>query len=310
MRILVVRMGAMGDIVHTLPAAASLRAAFPEARIDWLVEPRWACLLDGNPDVDTAIPLNRRQWSSVRDALSALRSTPVTLAVDFQGLIKSAAAAWLGGARRIIGFEHVRERLARLFYHRRVPAPSRHVVDRNLDLAEAAGGNRTLRFALPAGVDEGTLPEGPFVLANPLGGWVSKQWPLENYATLGGMLRRQGLDLVLNAAAALPELRELENVRVHASSIPGLIAATRRARAVVGIDSGPLHIAAALGKPGVAIFGPTDPERNGPYGGSFGLLRAPGAATTYRRAGEIHPSMRAIEPAAVFRALMTRLEGA
>ncbi len=105
------------------------------------------------------------------------------------------------------------------------------------------------------------MPEGDFVLASPLAGWGAKQWPLENYARLADKLRRDcGLPLVLNA----PHPIEMAGAMSHVSGIPGLIDATRRATAVVGVDSGPMHLAAALGKPGVAIFGPTDPARNGP----------------------------------------------
>jgi heptosyltransferase-1 len=152
------------------------------------------------------------------------------------------------------------------------------------------------RFWLPAGAPEGELPAGEFVLASPLAGWRSKQWPIEYYRLLGARIREElGVPLVLNG----PPGSGLE----HISGIAGLIHATRRAAAVIGVDSGPLHIAAALGKPGVAIFGPTDPERNGPCGDTFLTLRSPAATTTYKRNTSTDSAMLAIQPDAVFEAL-------
>jgi len=178
---------------------------------------------------------------------------------------------------------------------------SAHIVDRNLELVTAAGASSILRtFPLPEGRREGELPEGKFVLASPLAGWGSKQWPLEMYQ---GVAERLDMPLVLNgppdAAAALATVR---GARVHLSGIAGLIDATRRAHTVIGVDSGPMHLAAALGKPGVAIFGPTDPARNGPYGGSLRVLRSKAAVTTYKRHMN-DADMRAIAPAAVIEAL-------
>jgi len=147
------------------------------------------------------------------------------------------------------------------------------------------------------------------VLASPLSGWPAKQWPLDYYARLAGRLRREsGVPLVLNGPPSAREtLAGVAHTSLHLSSIAGLIHATRRAAAVVGVDSGPLHVAAALSKPGVAIFGPTDPAQTGPYGGSLAVLRDPHAITSYKRRGEIDAGMRAITPDAVFEALQAQL---
>jgi heptosyltransferase-1 len=304
-RILVVRLGAMGDIIHTLPAVATLRRSFPRARITWLVESRWRVLLDGNPAVDEVAEFDRAggfggMWRSAR----VLRSRGFDLGIDFQGLIKSAAAMRLAGPGVRWGQGSPRERVARSFYTdtAEVGAAGRHIVEQHLELVGAAGGgDRDVSFAVPAGRPEGVLPEGPFVLASPWAGWVSKQWPLENYAELARMMEAKWrLPLVLNVppgqevGVALP---------IHVSGIAGLIDATRRAVAVVGVDSGPLHLAAALGKPGVAIFGPTDPARNGPYGGSMRVLRVRGAETSYRREGTYSAAMSAVTPEEVLGAL-------
>ncbi len=306
--ILVVRLGAMGDILHALPAAASLKLSFPNRKLTWVVDQAWTPLLRGNPHIDRLVAFERRDSSTWLPARRELRAWKYAFAVDFQGLIKSAVVARLSGARRIFGFARgeVRERPAALLYSDEISSAQVHRVDRALDLAVAAGANvLTKESTLPPGEREGELPDGPFVLASPLAGWASKQWPIENFEQLGAMLQREaGLPLVLNGAPAAAELlASVQNARPHLSSIAGLIDATRRATAVIGVDSGPLHLAAALRKPGVAIFGPTDPAINGPYGGTLKVLRAADAPTSYKREASIAPSMREITPEQVFRAL-------
>jgi heptosyltransferase-1 len=189
-----------------------------------------------------------------------------------------------------------------MVYSTAVRTTALHRVDRYLEIAAAAGAtNLVPTFPLPQGKPEGTLPEGPFVLACPLAGWASKQWPLEYYEELAAGLK---IPLVLNGSPAAAEtLARVEGAQVHISGIPGLIHATRRAKAVVGVDSGPLHLAAALSKPGVAIFGPTYPATHGPYGGTIRVLRSPDAVTSYKRKDEEDPSMRAIQPGEVLEIL-------
>jgi heptosyltransferase-1 len=277
--------------------------------VTWVVEPQWVPLIEGNGFIDRIVVFRRDNplsWQSTKDEL---RARQYDLAVDFQGLTKSALIAHLARPERIVGFGSrvVRERPAGLFYSTRVPSSAIHVVDQALDLAAGAGATNLVRaFPLPHGIPEGRLPDGPFALASPLAGWGSKQWPLEYYARLAGMLEgRLGLPLVLNAAPGT--LPHVPGTLQHESGIPGLIDATRRAAVVIGVDSGPLHLAAALSKPGVAIFGPTDPIRNGPYGGDFQVFRVPGARTTHRRATVIDASMRAITPEQVFSAVASRV---
>ena len=306
--ILVIRLGAMGDIIHALPAVTSLRRSFPEHRLHWAIAPKWAALIEGNPSIDAIVPVNRRGLSNVKRSWRGLRVIRPDLAIDFQGLIQSAVVGRLSRPRLFYGFAKgaVRERPAALLYSRAISPKLTHVVDRNLELAQAAGADHlTGETWLPQGLKEGTLPADPFVLTNPFAGWMGKQWPLEKYEELGRVFRREGLVLVANVPPhRASELASFEHVRVHVSSLAGLIWASRQASAVVGLDSGPLHLAAALGKPGVALFGPTDPARNGPYGGTMEVLRAPDAATTYKRSEEVHPSMREISVQSVLEALV------
>jgi heptosyltransferase I len=302
-RILVVRLGSMGDVIAALPAVASLKHSIPHSKITWVIDPKWSLLLEGNPYVDSVVHLDRRTFTGLRNAWRELRADRYDFAVDFQGLVKSALVATLARPERIFGFnaEFARESAASWFYSTKVPIRSYHAVERNLDLAAAAGASNILRtFPLPPGERQAQLPEGDFVLASPLAGWGAKQWPLEHYAKLAERLHREcGMPLVLDA----PHHLHVEGAQTHVSTLAGLIYATRRATAVVGLDSGPLHLAAALGKQGVAIYGPTDPARHGPYGGSIGVLRSPDAVTTYNRTTEPDTSMREITPDRVFEAL-------
>ena len=310
-RILVVRLGAMGDVIHALPAVATLKRGFPSAHVTWVIDPKWAVLVEGNPYVDELLVFDRRRWPSVRAAWQALRRDRFDVAVDFQGLIKSALIATVSGARSRIGFHRTvaREPVASLFYNRAVKTICAHVVDQNLELARAAGASQVCRdFPIPPGRAEGELPSGRFVLACPLAGWESKQWPLEYYSEVARALEEDGYRLVVNGAPSAREtLCGIRGAHVHLSGIGGLIDATRRAAGVIGIDSGPLHLAAAVGQPGVAIFGPTDPARNGPYGGTVAVLRQPGLPVTYKRGSHVSESMRAIMPEAVVDALRVRL---
>jgi heptosyltransferase-1 len=306
-RILVVRLGAMGDVIHALPAVASLKHSFPHSRVSWLIRPRWMPLVEGNPFVDELIPLETTV-KSISVTSRRLRAQRFNLAVDFQGLIQSALAAAISRADKIVGFHRSQaaERWASLFYSTGVVTSSAHVVDRNLELVAAAGASSILRaFPLPEGTPEGRLPEGKFVLASPLAGWNAKQWPIERFEELASLM---DMPLVVNGSPdSIETLQRIRGAHVHISGIAGLIDATRRAHAVIGVDSGPMHLAAALGKPGVAIFGTTDPARNGPYGGSLRVLRSADAVTTYKRnAGDNY--MREIGADAVAEALAASLE--
>jgi heptosyltransferase-1 len=313
-RILVVRLGSMGDIVHALPAVTLMRRTWPESVIEWAVHPKWAGLLEGNPLDVRPIYIDRKSAASRREAFQRLRAQRYDFAIDFQGLLQSAIVSRVARRKAVYGFHRslLREWPASWFYSHTVNTSEPHVVDRNMALAIAAGAHpRPAEFPLPEGRREGELPER-FVLAAPLAGWTSKQWPLENYAPLARRLKEEfGLSLVLNGAPnAEAILRSVAGACVHVSGIAGLIDATRRATAVIGLDSGPMHLAAALGKPGVALFGPTDPARNGPYGGSLTVLRHASAKTSYKRGTAIDPALRALTPDVVAAALSRSLRQA
>ncbi|HLH44055.1 MAG TPA: glycosyltransferase family 9 protein [Bryobacteraceae bacterium] len=305
-RILVIRLSSMGDVIHTLPAAASLKHSFPHSSVSWIVRKRWTPLLQGNPFVNRVISVEGGLQGLIRSWRAARREC-FDLVVDFQGLIQSALVAASVRSQKKVGLHRsqARESLASLFYSTAVLTREAHRVERNLELAAAAGATSLLRvFPLPEGEPEGDLPDGQFVLACPFAGWGAKQWPLEHFAEVARGLE---IPLVLNGPPGSAASLARAGAHVHTSGLAGLIHATRRASAVIGLDSGPLHLAAALSKPGVAIYGPSDPAVHGPYGGTIRVLRAPDATTSQKRRSREDPSMLAIRPSQVLEALREAL---
>lgn len=299
--ILAIRLSALGDIIHALPAIASLKRSFPASKLALLIASRWRPIVEGNPFIDELIPPH----------LTTLRGLHPDLAFDLQGLVKSALLGRLASPRKFYGFDRsvAREPLAPIFYTHAIHVTGPHRIERNLQLIAAAGASQLSTEAwIPPGRPEGNLPTAPFVLTSPFAGWAGKQWPLENYESLGRLLSGEGFELVANVSEArAQDLASFKHVRIHTSSISGLIDATRRAAAIIGVDSGPLHLAAALCKPGVALYGPTDPRLTGPYGGTFTVIRSDEAETTYKRHGNIHASMRVISSRQVAQALLHSL---
>jgi heptosyltransferase I len=283
-KFLVVRLSSLGDLVHTIPAVAALRAAFPSAQIDWVVDRRWSPLIGLVTCINETIPLDR----SPRDVLAMvarLRRTHYTCALDLQGRYRSAVLGWLSGAPRRIGraAKSTREPGAALFYTERVVPTGRHIVDMTVDLAARAGAKPTAEPQFPLRVPpeawqrvreklarEGVT--GSYVVLSPGGGWKSKCWPPERFGALAAAIERaHGLRAVVNIA---PGEEEMAREIIHAAEparpvaltfdIHELAALLSEARLVVAGDTGPLHLAAALGTRVVGLFGSTDPERNGP----------------------------------------------
>jgi len=289
-----------------------LKLSLPQSRLTWVIDGKWASLLAGNPFVDQVLSVEGSSAGGLMAARRLVARQRFDLAVDLQGLFKSALLASATRADRVYGFHHsaLREKLAAFFYSHTVKPKATHVVDQNLELAAAAGAASIVRtFSLPPGYREGVLPNEPFLLASPLAGWPSKQWPKDRWAKLASLVSVElGLPLVVNGPpGAAAYLERIVGARPHLSGVEGLIDATRRAAAIAGVDSGPVQLAAALGKPGVAIFGPTDPQRNGPYGDTIEVLRSPRAVTSYKRSRETDSAMLDIEPAQVLERLAARL---
>jgi heptosyltransferase I len=320
-RLLMVRLSAMGDVIHTLPAVHFLRQAFPRAFMGWLIEERWAELLcaPGSPRrgprsslrplVDEVHTVNLKAWGKSPFSVSTLqlaakvwndvRDAGYDAAVDLQGAMRSAVLARLSGARVVYGAAEPRESPASLWYTRKVVARGRHVVEQNLSVAEAVAGDRVRRLPVEFPHDpqaeeriERRLAElgvGEFAVLNPGAGWGAKRWPAERYGEVARQLADLGVDSILNYGPGEEELVRAAQAasggtaRAMSCSISELIALTRRARLFIGGDTGPMHLAAALRVPVVAIFGPTDPARNGPYGTRSIVLRSVESVTSHAR---------------------------
>ncbi len=309
-RLLLVRLGSMGDVLHALPALATLKRSFPRWEVDWLVESRWRPLLEGNPylrrivEVNTlawrAAPLTRWVWESLGNVMRELRERRYDFALDLQGALKSAVACRLSGARAVIGFERpwLREPGASVFYTQRVQPRAVHVVEANLALVASLGARDVaMEFPLPLG-DERQLPpellQESVAVVNPGAGWRAKQWSVEGYAQLcDAFAETYSLPVALNCGPGEESLAEQvqracrhSRPVIYSGTLPGLIALLRRARILVAPDTGPLHLAAALGVPTVGLFGPTDPHRNGPYGNPHVVLRPADALTSHNHSAE------------------------
>jgi lipopolysaccharide heptosyltransferase I len=289
MNILIVRLGALGDIVHALPAAAALRAAMPDARIDWLVDAKHRPLLDLVHGLDRIVTLNGSSIPAWIDVVRRLRQVPYHAALDMQGLMKSAVLARASGARRVAGFSiwHLREKTARPFYSATDDftdagdqRTSRHVIYKNLHLLRVIGVD-TERVVFPFVDDESAVATavqaadggGPFALLNPGAAWPNKRWPAERFGEVATFLQEvRGLRPVVlwgpgDEALAASVVRASNGAAKEAptTGIADLVALFRAATLCVSGDTGPVHLAAAVGTPVVAIFGPTDPDRNGPW---------------------------------------------
>jgi heptosyltransferase-1 len=319
-RFLVVRLGSLGDIVHTFPAVAALRESFPAADIVWLTHPRWAFLVQSSGLASELWTLETRSLTSLRTVIGRVRQNAWTAAIDYQGLWKSAMLPFFGGVTHRIGFSSatIREFGVPVLYTERVRSIKTHITEQNGDLSLRAGAQRgtaPVSLQIPE-QDQATVCSylrtyglDRYVLLSPGGGWRSKCWPAERFGVLSRKLRESlGLRCVVNvgpgddglAAALLAASGDPAPV-VYRGSLGELMALSRRAACVVGGDTGPLHLAAALGTSVVALFGPTDPARNGPYFGpgsassdKIVVLRTPGVRTTHARGSQPHPSMLAI----------------
>ena len=364
--LLVVRLSAMGDIIHTLPAAAALRQAFPHATLGWLVEERWAELLctlrhpragrrspqrplvDRIHAVNTAewrhAPFSFNTWQQMAAGLSQLRGIQYDAAIDFQGAVRSALLARWSGAPIVYGSAQPRENVASMFYTRKVLLQTQgtHVVEQALALAGAVVSSASVsseiataiipsasiptptaeaRVEFPVDRDAentiaGFTAEGNgFAILNPGAGWGAKRWPVERYGEVAKELAKDGLGSLINYGPGEEELAVAVEAagagaaRKISCSISELIALTRRARLFIGGDTGPMHLAAALKVPVVAIFGPTNPARNGPFGTRSIVLRSASSMTDHTRRREPEQGLLEITVGEVVAATRKLLRG-
>jgi heptosyltransferase I len=289
--ILIIRLSSLGDILHALPAFADLRASFPNSKIDWLVSEKHKSLLSAVRGIDAIRVLGTRAHGDfpLRSLIRDLRNQHYDFAIDFQGLLKTAALSFLSGARTRLGFSRglAREFPAHWFYNRTQPKPQRqfHVLQLNRMLAGLTGAvsvSAPLEFCVPE--NDSRLVESmlrkeqltDYVVINPGGGWSTKRWSLKKYGDLTRKIAVElGLPVVLTTGPG--EETYYQAIADHCGDGGGvkprhfpvsflqLIPLYRKAHLVVGGDTGPFHLACALGAPVVGIFGPTSPVRNGPW---------------------------------------------
>ena len=330
--LLVVRLSAMGDIIHTLPAVAALREAFPRATLGWLVEERWAELLctlryprsgrrsPQRPMVDRVHSVNTAEWrrtllsfntwQQMAVGLSELRGVRYDAAIDFQGAIRSSLLARWSGAPVVYGTAQPRENAASMWYTRKVLPEGTHVVEQALALAQAviqhSAPDAQLTFPVDSDAEQKIASFAAngraFVILSPGAGWGAKQWPAERYGVVARELEKDGIQSLVNYGpgeqdlAAAVEAASDGTARRISCSVAELIALTRRARLFIGGDTGPMHLAAAMKIPVVAIFGPTNPARNGPFGTRSVVLRSANSATSHARLREPEQGLLEITP--------------
>jgi len=333
MNILIVKLSAIGDVVHTLPSLAALRRCYPDAHITWVVEEAAADLLSGHPDLNRVLISRRKTW--IRDLrkgritaplkemwgfLRELRSRPYDLVIDFHGLFKSAVIVLLSGGKRKLGYDSLQEGSG-LFYSEKIPEDmQKHAVDRYLDFVRYLSDGRqdadaitcteaAPEFAIALGNEErgrvealldgqaehldvvdqggkGAVTGGRekakrcFVAVSPVAFWETKLWEEKSFADLCDRIRQElGIGVILTGGDPGPLDRIRALMKTNAANLGGkttlrdLAFLYGRAALVITTDSGPMHLAAAVGTPVVALFGPTDPARTGPYGPGHRIIR-------------------------------------
>lgn len=294
MHVLIVKLSAIGDVVHAIPAMAALRREMPETRISWVVERSAAPILRYTRGIDRLIEIDTRSWrknllrrsahNELIGRLGVLRSEQIDVAIDMQGLLKSGLVARASGAPRRIGFqtEVLREPASRIFLSDQAPIDEfgPHIIEKNLSLVRHLGIEAKGSYEFPIDIPDDALerlrerlPDAPYAILNPGGGWATKLWPAERFGELAERIFEQhGLESLVTygpgeerLAVAVADASPHKRAIPFACNLIEFIEVARRAQLFVGGDTGPMHIAAAVNTPIVGLFGPTDPLRNGPF---------------------------------------------
>ena len=327
----------MGDILHSLPAVTALRRAHPGWFIGWAIEPQWRGLFcaggaapgtPGMPLVDrlhvipakkwARAPVSLSTWRAMRQVRRELRSMHYDVAIDLQGAVRSAIFARWARSGRVVGESQPREFAARWLFSQRVGTKGVHVIEQSVELANAIAGD-DLAMTMPllpcdaAAESRAAEIRRPLVLLSPGAGWGAKRWPAERYGAVARALAGAGYHIVINSGPAEDHLsREIVAssggaAQVLLPDLDGLIAVTRRASLAIAGDTGPLHLACALGIPVVGIFGPTDPARNGPFHCRSRVLRHPESRRDHARRSQPEAGLLTITPEAVTEAALSLL---
>jgi len=305
MNILIVKLSAIGDVIHTLPSLAALRKLYPDANITWAIEDTSSDLISDHPYLDRVIVSHRKQWINdlrmghiskpireIRKFVNDLRKQPYDLVIDLHGLIKSAVLVLLSSGKRKLGYDSMQE-LSGLFLNEKIPEDmNKHAVDRYLDFLRYLGADiKDPEFLIPIGEENKNRVEellqrndidtkGPFVAVSPFALWDTKLWADGKFASLCDRIIEE---LAVRIVFTGSDRRQLEHIQSRMKSpsvnlggqttLRDLAYLYQRSALLITTDSGPMHLAAAVGTPVIALFGPTDPSRTGPYGKGHVVIR-------------------------------------
>jgi heptosyltransferase I len=303
--ILIIKLSAIGDVIHTLPSLSALRGLYPDAHITWVVEEAAADLVKNHPYLDAVVISRRKSWSKdfqsgkfkqllkeISSFIKTLQQRPYDLVIDFHGLFKSSMIVLLSRGKRKLGYNSLQE-LSGLFLNEKITEDmNKHAVDRYLDFPRYLGAKiESVDFVLSPDRDaenrakilleKYNLEDKKFVAINPVAYWETKLWNDEKFAKLADLINnRLKMKVVFTGSEKesiekITSLMATESINLGgATTLPDLAYLYKKARIVVTTDSGPMHLAAAVETPVIALFGPTDPARTGPYGAGHTIIRA------------------------------------
>lgn len=298
MKILILKPSSLGDVVQAIPVLRLLKSHVPDAEIFWWIDSGLAPLLEGDPDLSGIVRFERKRWGSPRHwpemiaSIRWLRAQRFDWVIDLQGLLRSGAFAWLANGGLVVGLDERREG-ATGFYDVVVPRGSyyTHAVDWYLAILPKLGVPIHQRFAwMPERPDVAAAfaekfhpPHGPWIALSPGARWLNKRWPKEHFAAVVRELARRHEDAKFAVIGSKEDRSLGQELAAEApercldltgrTSLPEMVEWLRRCAVLVTNDSGPMHVAAAMGKPVLALFGPTEPRRTGPYGQTDFVLR-------------------------------------
>jgi len=344
MNILIVKLSAIGDVIHTLPSLAVLRKLYPEAHITWVIEEASADLIAGHPHLDRVIVSRRKRWlrefrdprkagqalKEIKEFLKSLRDRPYDLVIDFHGLFKSALIVLISGGRRKLGYDSMQE-LSGLFLNEKIPEDmGKHAVDRYLDFLRYLKAPETQpEFFVPiseenkkrveellekSGLDRGER----FVAVSPMALWETKLWEDEKFAKLCDRITGElGVKVVLTGSEEGGMNRRIQSLMTKPSinlggmtTLRDLACVYRASLLLITTDSGPMHIAVAVATPVIALFGPTSPSRTGPYGeGNIVIRKEMDCSPCFLKKCESRRCMKDISVDDVFKAVKEMLKG-
>ena len=305
--ILIVKLSAIGDVVHTLPSLSALRNHYPDAHISWVVEESAADIIKNHPHLDRVIISYRKRWiqslkdlrslektmREIRSFIKTVKDRRYDVAIDFHGLFKSAVIVHLSRARRKLGYDSMQE-LSGIFYNEKIyENMEAHAVDRYLDFIRHLGGETgNPEFIIPIEEENKKRVERlfdanhidinePFVAINPVAFWETKLWPDEKFARLADRIVDElEIKVVFTGGNGRKKIERIQSFMKQTAinlegrtSLKDLAYLYGLSTLLVTTDSGPMHIAAAVGTPAVALFGPTDPSLTGPYGKGHTVIR-------------------------------------